>query len=404
VTVSNKIPTPDNLYWPQRSTIISAQIINKSVVVNWNDNQQSTLHPMWLRDNCCCEECLNSVTREHLLDLRDISPAIKPNTVEIDTEGALVVIWSEQHHRSRYNPDWLYTHSTGEQSQRDNQITLWSAADLSEPPSLDAVDGVITDELLHEALSTILRQGMVRLRGLPTDTAQVEALALRIGPIRETHFDRIFDVISKANSDTLANTSHQLAAHTDIPTRESPPGIQILHCRIAEAKGGHSTLTDGFKVAEDIRLQSPAHYKLLTSVNWCHANRAGPTDYRWSAPIIGLDDQGEPLEVRLLPFSRAPLQADYEDMDDIYAALVCFMERVNSPDYQISFPFAAGDLIMFDNRRVLHGRGEFYPKTGDRVLRGTYVERDDVRSKIREFEQQQHRKNSGLTDIQNRQV
>jgi hypothetical protein len=59
---------------------------------------------------------------------------------------------------------------------------------------------------------------------------------------------------------------------------------------------------------------------------------------------------------------------------------------------------------MFDNRRVLHGRGEFYPKTGDRVLRGTYVERDDVRSKIREFEQQQHRKNSGLTDIQNRQV
>ena len=91
-------------------------------------------------------------------------------------------------------------------------------------------------------------------------------------------------------------------------------------------------------------------------------------------------------------------------MDDIYAALVCFMERVNSPDYQISFPFAAGDLIMFDNRRVLHGRGEFYPKTGDRALRGTYVERDDVMSKIREFEQQQHRKNSGLTDIQNRQV
>ena len=92
-----------------------------------------------------------------------------------------------------------------------------------------------------------------------------------------------------------------------------------------------------------------------------------------------------------MPFSRAPLQADYKDMDGIYAALVCFLDLVNSSDYQIRFPLQAGDLIMFDNRRVLHGRGEFYPKTGDRALRGTYVERDDVMSKIREFEQQQSR-------------
>jgi gamma-butyrobetaine dioxygenase len=100
-----------------------------------------------------------------------------------------------------------------------------------------------------------------------------------------------------------------------------------------------------------------------------------------------LDDQDEPFEVRLLPFSRAPLKARYEDMDDIYTALRCFMEKANSTQYQIKFPFKAGDLIMFDNRRILHGRGEFYPKTGDRALRGTYVERDDMMSKIREYEQ-----------------
>lgn len=391
MTVSNKIATPDNLYWPQCNSIVSAKIVDKAVILHWNDDQQSTLHPVWLRENCCCELCLNPITREHLLDLRDVSLDIRPSAVEVDAEGALVVTWSGDQHRSRYNPDWLYAHSTEQRSQRDDQMRLWSAADLCEPPSLDAIDGIVTDELLYEALLTILRHGMVRLRGLPTDTDQVETLALRIGPIRETHFNRIFDVISKADSDTLANTSHYLAAHTDIPTRESPPGIQILHCRIAEAKGGHSTLTDGFKVANDIKQQFPAYYKTLTSVKWCHANRAGPTDYRWSAPIIGLDDQGELLEVRLLPFSRAPLQADYKDMDGIYAALVCFLGLVNSSDYQIRFPLQAGDVIMFDNRRVLHGRGEFYPKTGDRALRGTYVERDDVMSTIREFEQQQSR-------------
>jgi gamma-butyrobetaine dioxygenase len=64
------------------------------------------------------------------------------------------------------------------------------------------------------------------------------------------------------------------------------------------------------------------------------------------------------------------------------------MEKANSREYQISFPFKAGDLIIFNNRRILHGRGEFYPQTGDRALRGTYIERDDVMSKIRQYQNQ----------------
>ena len=385
--IHNNIATPDNFYWPASESLVSVQIVNKSLVVHWSDDQQSTLHPIWLRENCCCDQCLNQVTREHLVDLRDIPADIRPLSADIDERGALMVIWSHENHCSDYNPHWLYAHCTNRVSERDDKIRPWNTTDLQEPRSFNTVDGIIDDDVLYEVLLTILRYGVARIRALPVDERQVEDLALRIGPIRETHFDRIFDVVSKADSDTLANTSHYLAAHTDIPTRESPPGIQLLHCRIAEAKGGHSTLTDGFKVAKDIKQQFPAYYKILTTVKWCHANRAGPTDYRWESPIIGLDEQGELREVRLLPFSRAPLTADYDDMDDIYAALKCFMEMVNSPLYQMTFPFKAGDLIMFDNRRLLHGRGEFYPKTGDRALRGTYIERDDVMSKIRQIEQ-----------------
>ena len=43
------------------------------------------------------------------------------------------------------------------------------------------------------------------------------------------------------------------------------------------------------------------------------------------------------------------------------------MEKANSPEYQMSFPFKAGDLIIFDNRRILHGRTAYDPKhSGDR--------------------------------------
>lgn len=384
----NIIPTPDNLYWPLKEAIISAQLEKKAVVIHWSDNNHSILHPVWLRDNCCCKICLNQVTKEHLFDLRDISLDIQPISAGVDSDGALNIVWSEKNHTSRYNPGWLYANSINTENKPSNSAVLWTSSDFLEPPSFDAINNTVSDELLHDALITLKRYGMVRLRGLPINKEVVEDFALRIGPVRETHFDRIFDVVSQADSNTLANTSHGLAAHTDIPTRESPPGIQILHCRIAEAEGGNSTLTDGFKVAEDIGRNFPAHYRSLTKTKWCYANRAGPSDYRWEATTIGLNNEGELLEIRLLPFSRAPLIADYEAMDSIYAALICFIEKANSEEYQISFPFKAGDIIMFDNRRILHGRGEFYPNTGDRALRGTYIERDDVDSKIREFEQQ----------------
>jgi gamma-butyrobetaine dioxygenase len=45
--------------------------------------------------------------------------------------------------------------------------------------------------------------------------------------------------------------------------------------------------------------------------------------------------------------------------------------------------FAPGDLVMFDNRRVLHGRDSFDPQGGQRHLQGCYVDRDDVYSRLR---------------------
>ena len=384
---SQRIPTPDNWYWPPSQNITSATVSGNAVMVQWNNDKHSKLHSLWLRDNCCCALCLNQVTRENLLDLRDIPEDIQAASVEVDTEGALCVTWLDCDHVSRFNPAWLYANS-GHQPAPPFSLECWDTAQFSEPPTFYADDGLISDALLYEVLLSIRRHGLARIRDLPTDIELVEDFALRIGAIRETHFDRIFDVISKADGDSNAYTSEYLAAHTDIPTRESPPGIQILHSRVAEAKGGESLMTDGFKVAQDIEQEFPEHYKTLTSTKWCYANRAGPKDYRWEAPTIGLDDEGKLLEIRMLPFSRAPLQGSFDDIQKAYAALRCYMEKANSQKYQMSFSFKAGDLIIFDNRRILHGRAEFYPSTGDRALRGTYLDRDDVFSKIRQLQHQ----------------
>jgi gamma-butyrobetaine dioxygenase len=42
-----------------------------------------------------------------------------------------------------------------------------------------------------------------------------------------------------------------------------------------------------------------------------------------------------------------------------------------------------GQMVVFDNRRVLHGRRAFDPATGKRRLRGCYVDRSEFTSRLR---------------------
>jgi gamma-butyrobetaine dioxygenase len=42
-----------------------------------------------------------------------------------------------------------------------------------------------------------------------------------------------------------------------------------------------------------------------------------------------------------------------------------------------------GDLVIFNNRRVLHGRDEFDSNSGERHFKGTYVDEDGFLDKLR---------------------
>ncbi len=386
-------PTPDNLSWPTSISIDECWLDDKAIMVRWSaataGKQVSRFHPLWLRDNCACERCLHTITREHLIDVADLPIDICAENIDLDDEGSLEIKWQNDGHQSIYNPGWLYAHC-GLSKQRVPKTSLWNAEAYSEPISFDAVEQEVSDELLHQVLLSVEQYGLARIRKLGSSSDTIEAIGLRIGPIRETHFERIFQVVSRADSDSNAYTSEALSAHTDIPTRETPPGIQLLHCLVSDADGGESTMTDGFKLAADLAEFYPKEFETLTSVNWCFANRAGDTDYRWDAPVISLDALGKVNEVRLLPFSRAPLQTSYNNIEPSYRALKLFITLANSDQYQMRYKLSAGDMVIFDNRRILHGRAEFYPHTGDRELRGLYLDRDDVHSTIRRYINQQN--------------
>jgi gamma-butyrobetaine dioxygenase len=58
-------------------------------------------------------------------------------------------------------------------------------------------------------------------------------------------------------------------------------------------------------------------------------------------------------------------------------------ELFADPRFELRFPLRAGELMMFNNSRVLHGRTAYDPNEGRRHLQGCYIDLDGPRSLYR---------------------
>jgi gamma-butyrobetaine dioxygenase len=72
-----------------------------------------------------------------------------------------------------------------------------------------------------------------------------------------------------------------------------------------------------------------------------------------------------------------------QELADYYRARRAFDHLLRSPEFEIRFMLEAGELLMMDNRRLLHGRTGFDPREGQRHLQGCYIDIDGPRSLYR---------------------
>jgi gamma-butyrobetaine dioxygenase len=201
--------------------------------------------------------------------------------------------------------------------------------------------------------------------------------------VRSTNFGKMFSVRSVVDPDSTANTGLNLGQHTDLPTRETPPGFQFLHCVENGVSGGWSRMTDGLALVAELRDSFPADYEALTTLEWVFFNRSKSEDHRWIGPMIDHPDPRHPLTLRAFYPVRGFPHMDPADVPRAYEAMRRFSQLAHDPRLQIRYPFAPGDVIGFDNRRVLHGRDGFDPGAGARHLRGCYLDQDDLFSRLR---------------------
>lgn len=398
--------TPDFDTWPIESGVDHIEHDDHILTLTWQDGRVSRYHSVWLRENAADDSTVNPATRERILDLSTLSGWPTIRSAQLEDNHAVTVTFAPEQRTLSFHPGWLRANDYSNMEEFDAPlvpVTLWTAGDRSEPTSVDATgwmdmaeDDPKAEAILSQALETFLAEGLVRLRGLPTEPGSLEGIASRIGSLRATNFGSLFNVQSKPDPDSNAYTSIALPPHVDLPTREYQPGLQMLHCLKNTVSGGKALMMDGYAVAEALRQRHPEHFKTLTRVRWCLANTAKTTDHVWFDPMIKLDAHGDPTEVRIADFLRGPLLAPFEDIEPAYEALICLQNLLKEPDFALRFMYQPGDLVIFDNRRLLHGRDAFDPGTGgERWLQGCYLERDEVRSRVRMLRRSQRERQLG---------
>lgn len=225
--------------------------------------------------------------------------------------------------------------------------------------------------------------GVALIEDVPTTPGTVMKMADLIAYHRKTHYGNSFQVVSARKPEHLAYTPVELEVHTDLNYRESSPGIQLLHCLAADAAGGESTFVDGFWVAETLRRESAEDYRTLCEVPIPFLVKDGEGFHYHKIPTICLDDAGRLVEIHFNERTRGPLELPAAVMGRVYRALAHFQAIACRPELCVEVKMKAGDMVAFNNRRILHGRKAFDPRTGMRHLEGTYVDMDEFLTCLR---------------------
>lgn len=191
-------------------------------------------------------------------------------------------------------------------------------------------------------------------------------------------------------------TSQYLGLHMDLLYFESPPGIQLLHSLRNRATGGNSLFSDALVAAstllasfpDDVRSNAALSFLSSFPIPFHYINDS--YHYYYSRPLFVLDRSGSKKidHINWAP----PFQAPFEEMMGSgdsgrfrqWVGLVKkFAKELEREENVFETRLEEGNCVLFQNRRVVHGRREFDPMSGERWFKGAYVDGDAFRSKLR---------------------
>ena len=354
----------------------------KNLFVKWSDGEKSNFNYLWLRDNCPTAHDKNSNHR--MFNILDVPLDIEAKKCKINDDGKLEVVWSVGNHISYYDQEWLrkncYTINNKKKYLSPYQLWDCSLQKNLESISIEHDEIIETEEGLIKWLELLHHKGIAIVKNSPTEDRSAFKVLNRISHIRETFFKTPFEVLNIPKPNNSAYTAQALRNHMDLPWFENPPGYQFLHCLINSAKGGDSSAVDAFAVANYLRNNEKEIFETLVKIPLKFRDKDYTQEAHRSfyAPAISLTKDGDFNDIRFSVATMDALDCHPDLMKVVYEAHHRFGNLLHDDKFQIKFRLVPGDIFSFNNRRILHGRTEYDPNSGNRHLQGYYMDRDEI--------------------------
>lgn len=366
----------------------------RRLIIQWRDGHNSIFPYIWLRH----QQFFPLMGRpEHQRDSDfslpedPLSLVIEATTIEAEQ---LTIEWAHDGSVTQHSLVFLRENCLSAKSrrQRHPRPLLWNARQAKDFPWFDGSD--FDNPQRRLALLLQLRDyGIALVRNLGAEPGTVESIATHLGPIRNTHFGSLFDIRSLpqdqqgTGANIGATSSNAIAPHADEGWRHGPPGISLMHCLRADPSGGGvSVFVDGIAAAETLRDSDPTAFDFLSRVPLTFAAERNPRErFRARARVISTDCENVVRGIRVNDRTQSRPDLDVEDIEPAYHALRKLYEIILAPENNLEQLLQPGEMVIFDNHRVLHARRSFDPTAGERWIQQLSVDREEFHNRFRQL-------------------
>ena len=359
--------------------IKNIKILPDKINILFSNNKEDNFLNIWLRDHARDEDSWDHRSNQRKIYTAKLDPKLHIKKAILKDNGKSVdILWSDLKKPINYTSNFFLENSNKSQKINKN-IQIWDKKDIGEEIYTD-FQNTITNDGFKEFLEKLYKFGFVVIQNCKTEMSSVEKIANKIGYVRESIFGGLWSFESDNDMADSAYTQDELRPHTDSTYSNDAPGLQLLLCCHYEATGGESIMVDGFKIAEKIYKENRDLYTLLSEIEVTGQYIGDGVFLEAKRPIFKLNSNKELVQVSFNNYDRAAFRMDDEKTLKFYDAIREFDLIANNREYQWRHILKPGELLIFNNWRILHGRGSF---KGDRKMSGCYINKEDFDSSCR---------------------
>ncbi|KAF4340636.1 tRNA-splicing endonuclease beta chain [Fusarium beomiforme] len=388
----------------QPTTTLSAQDNNLTISSGDRFIQiQDEKHGGWtrldatiLRDSCTCTTCVDPASGQKSFATTAVPSDIAIDSIRTTSNGVgisfkndmykdheMILPWSVVDKALGQVPAEKMPYPRQDAVYPKTGRTFWDKATIKQRVrKIDYHEFMKGDDAFWHTLLDLSNLGLVFLKNVPHDEKSIVSITTRIANIKETFYGRTFDVRAKPDAENVAYTSGYLGLHQDLLYLESPPAIQLLHCMENSCNGGESLFSDGLFAGKLLWLQKSPTVKNLARVKIPYHYEKHGYFYRQQRSLFDVGPDGNLAAVYWSPPFQNQFQVPAVDARAWLEPAQLFDGLINDPDAMFEMKMKPGECVLFDNLRVMHGRNQFDVGGGSRWLRGAYIAREDLVSRV----------------------